>query len=61
MVGVPTKESDGPLAFFSLEDDWDEVEIPMDTCPVGQVSSCTDQPIPALTLYSPMKRQIFKT
>ena len=30
---------DNPVAYFTVEDDWDEVEISLDVCPVGQVSS----------------------
>ena len=27
---------DNPVAFFSVDEDWDEVEVPLDICPIGQ-------------------------
>ena len=36
-AGIPTSDTRGPVAFFTLEDDWDEVEVVLENCPVGQV------------------------
>ena len=27
---------DNPVAFFTVDDDWDEIEVPLDACPIGQ-------------------------
>ena len=43
-AGIANK-ADNPVAYFTVDSDWDEVEVTLDHCPVGKVSTpfpCAD-------------------